>query len=316
MKLNTAVIGAGNMGKNHARVYSEVSRLTAISDVVEDVGHSLANKYGVNYYKDYKKMLDVEKPDAVSVVVPIPFHKDITIECLKRGTPTLVEKPIAITSNEGKQMIRESKKNNAFLMVGHIERFNPAIIKLKRYMEMRKFGDIISLLSIRVGINPPKTSRADVALDLAIHDVDVFNYLLDDFPVGQEIIRAKIFEQNISDSSIVLLRYPKTTGVIQTNWVTPIKMRKLYVTGTNKFCEVDYIKQKLIVYDKSKGSDKGGNYSDTLSFSENLKKEEYVSKKEPLKQEIIFFLKNRNNMDYSDSNTSHALRALEILELK
>lgn len=308
--MRTALIGAGNMGKNHARVYSEISQFSGIADVVETIGRPLAQKYGVSFYTDYIKMIDEIKPDAVSVVVPTRFHKQVTIDCLKRHIPVLVEKPIALTVDEASEMIEASKKENTFLMVGHIERFNPAVIKLKKIIDQGKLGKIINLLAIRVGISPPRIPNSDVALDLGIHDVDVFNYLLNSFPTSKKIVKHKLFKHNTADSASLFLEYKDTSAMIQTNWITPIKMRKLFVTGSEGFVELDYLSQKITYYNKIINSKIDGNFYEFLSLSETPKREIFVSKKEPLKEEIECFLSYANNKK-DKLNPVYALKALE-----
>jgi UDP-N-acetylglucosamine 3-dehydrogenase len=310
-KIRTAVIGAGNMGKNHARVYAEISNLVAISDLLPETGKVLSDQYGVRFYQDYREMLDIEKPDAVSVVVPTKFHKEVVLECLARKIPSLVEKPIASTVEEANIMLEAAKKYKTFLMVGHIERFNPAIKKLKQLIDTQRLGKIISLLAIRVGIAPPNIPNSDVVLDLGIHDVDIFNFLLDKFPVNKKVIRDKIFKNNKGDSASILLEYDSAIGYIQTNWITPIKMRKLFVTGTNAFVELDYISQRLILYEKILNTNYDGDFFELVSFSDTPKKDIFLSKKEPLKEELKYFISNR--IKPSLDSTKYALNAIKIL---
>jgi UDP-N-acetylglucosamine 3-dehydrogenase len=310
-KTKTAVIGAGNMGKNHARVYSEISHLCAIADTVPETGRKLAHLYGAAFYTDYHEMLLKEKPDAVSVVVPTQFHKTVAMDCINAKVPVLVEKPLALTVKEAEDMLREAQKQRVLMMVGHIERFNPAIVKLRKIVDMGKLGNIISLLAIRVGISPPRVPKSDVSLDLGIHDIDVFNFILGQVPKSSKLVKHKLFNSNIADASSMLLEYDKASALIQTNWITPIKMRKLYVTGTEGFAEVDYINQKIILYNKILNPKISGNYYEFLFLSDNPTKEVYVSMKEPLKEELKYFLRNRNNY----KETSHFGRdALKVLE--
>lgn len=298
------------MGKNHTRIFSEISRLTSLSDINRKVGESLAKKYQVNYYSNYKEMLSKEKIDAISVAVPANIHREIAIECLRRKIPTLVEKPIAHSLKDAYQILKEVKRQNIFLMIGHIERFNPAVLALKRLIENKRLGKIMSLLAIRVGISPPKFSAADVTTELAIHDIDVFNFLLNEMPINKNIIKGKIFKNNASDSATILLQYNFATGSIQTNWITPIKMRRLYVTGTEGFAELNYISQRLILYDKVMSLKESEGFYEFITFLESPKKEVFIYKKEPLKEELSYFLQHRN--DYSESNVDNAIKALEI----
>lgn len=308
--LKTVVIGVGNMGKNHVRIYSQISQLSAVADVSSSLVNQVAAQYGVPAYTDYRQMLDEVKPDAVSVVVPTPFHAAVTLECLKRRLPTLVEKPIALNLADARKMLSAARQYRTFLMVGHVERFNPAVLHLKKLINAGKFGQIISLLSVRVGVSPPKTTGSDVGLDLGIHDIDVFNYLLDSTPKSYQVIKQKIHPQNQADAASMILKYPKTTGLIQTNWVTPIKIRQLYVTGTKRFAELDYINQRItmleLITPKTNLS-----FFELQDISNIPTKEVYQSQAEPLKEELIYFLDKRNTHNYK--LVKSAIAALKVV---
>lgn len=314
MKTNikTAVIGVGNMGKHHARIYSEISNLVAVADLNEEVGKMIADKYGTKYYKNYHGLLNKEKIEAVSVAVPSVFHRKVVIDCLSSKIPTLVEKPIAEKIKDANAMIEEASKQKTLLMVGHIERFNPAIIKLKEIVKNKKLGKIINLLALRIGLHPPVMTGLDVAVDLSIHDIDIFNFLLDEIPKRKKIVKNKIFPGSIADSSSFILEYEKTTGMIHSNWVTPVKIRKLFVSGSEGFAELDYISQKLIIFQKMNHEDKQDDYLNFLTYSDTPQKIEFVSKKEPLKEELKFFLKNYKNYKLTKV-AKEAMLALETI---
>ena len=307
-KVKTAVIGIGNMGRNHVRIYSHISNLVAIADVDSSVGEKVAKEYSVPLYKNYQEMLDKEKPEAISVVVPTQNHREVALVCLERQIPTIVEKPLAANMKDAMDMVSSARKNKTFLMVGHIERFNPAVIRLKRLINEKKLGSIVSVLVVRVGISPPRSLHSDVTFDLAIHDIDVCNYLLDEYPTYSTIIKRKISEDNIADSATVVLKYKHTTAMIQTNWITPIKIRKLYITGTEAYAELDYISQELTVLYKHNETAPIDSFAKFISLSKFPKKKVYISKKEPLREELKFFLKNRYGF-----NSTYILPAIEAL---
>lgn len=309
-KIRTAVIGTGSMGKHHVRVLGEISHLVGVADISKSLGEALATQYKTKYYQDYRVLIQNEKPEAVVVAVPTNLHAEVALYCLKNNIPTLVEKPIASSLKEAQLLVSESKRRNIYLMVGHIERFNPAVKTLKKFMEQGRFGKIISLLSIRVGLNPPKTAKSDVFLDLGIHDIDIFNFLLNEFPIKRKIMKTKLFAHTISDSAMAILEYRNKTAMIQTNWITPIKMRKLYISATEGYGELDYVNQKLILYDKPLTTKYIGNFFELVSLSENIKREIYISRKEPLKEELHYFLSNINSPHNKDVNFS--LEALKI----
>ena len=164
-KLRVAVIGTGNMGRNHVRNYFMLpeSELVAIADVNPEA-KSLADDYRAKFFTDYKEMLEKARPDAVSVVVPTPFHLEVATEVMSRGIHCMLEKPIASSVEEADKLITCAKENNVIFTVGHIERFNPVIKKLKQMVDDNAIGDITSVVCKRVGGFPvvePKTAQYD-----------------------------------------------------------------------------------------------------------------------------------------------------------
>jgi hypothetical protein len=145
-KLRVAVIGTGNMGRNHVRNYFMLpeSELVAIADVNPEA-KSLADDYKVKFFTDYKEMLEKARPDAVSVVVPTPFHLEVATEVMSRGIHCMLEKPIASSVEEADKLIACAKKNNVTFTVGHIERFNPVIKKLKQMVDDNAIGYIMRI---------------------------------------------------------------------------------------------------------------------------------------------------------------------------
>lgn len=286
--LNVAVIGLGNMGKNHARTYTEIDKvkLTAISDIDEEKGISTAEKYNCKYYKDYKEMIQKEKIDIISIVVPTKYHEKIAIDAIEKGINVLVEKPIADTVEGAEKIIKKAKEKKVKLAVGHIERFNPAVQKLKQIIDEGKLGQIISIIAKRVGLFPPQIKDANVIIDLAVHDIDIIGYLLGKKPdeIYSNAGRALINERE--DYAEIFLKYENVTGFIQVNWITPIKIRTLSVTGTKGYAELDYITQELVLYESNHKKDYE-TFGEIVLFSKPNKLEIKIEKGEPLKLELL-----------------------------
>lgn len=311
-QIRTVVIGIGNMGKYHVSVYSKISHLIAVVDINEIEGRKMATIYGVKHYKDIDECIAKENIQAASVVVPTQFHKEVAIKLIRKRIPILIEKPLSDNLNDARHIINEAKKFNIPMMVGHIERFNPCIIKAKELINSGGIGRIISLLAIRIGMNMPLYSRADVGKELAIHDVDVFNYLLNEYPTRSKIVRLSVFKQNIADCANIILEYKSTVGMIQTNWITPSKTRRLYITGSMGFLDVDYIKQNIYLYTKPIKAKVGNdNFSAFMSMQQSSKKRIPVIKAEPLKLELISFLNMVKQNKVID--LTYALSALKLV---
>ncbi|MBW6462076.1 MAG: Gfo/Idh/MocA family oxidoreductase [DPANN group archaeon] len=290
--INVAVIGTGAMGRHHVRIYSELENvnLVAISDLDEINGKKLAEKHSCKFYADFKAMLDTEEIDAVSVVVPTKFHTSVALYCANKGKHILLEKPIADKVKDAEEIISACKKNNVLLLVGHIERFNPAITELKRQIDSGTLGKITSIISKRVGLFPSRIKDADVVVDLAVHDIDIFNYLLKSTPekVNSNLGNALIDDR--PDYANILLKYDGTSAFIEVNWTTPVKIRTLSITGTKGYAELNYITQELVIYETNleKEFDSFGDF--IIKFGEAEHKNIEITKSEPLKNELMHFI--------------------------
>jgi UDP-N-acetylglucosamine 3-dehydrogenase len=311
--LKTAVIGAGKMGQKHIRIFAESSKLIAIVDLNKKVGQSIAKKYNVKFYANYAEIFKKEKIDAVSIATPPCTHEQIAIDCLKNRIPVLLEKPISNIIQSAIKIVNEVKKNNILLLVGHIERFNPAVIKIKELINKEKLGKIICIVAKRVGGFPNKIQDASIDTDLAIHDIDIVNYLLDSNPNKIITNKKKNLNVNQVDSAEYFLLYKDISVFIQTSWISSEKIRRLEITGIRGYAEVDYINQTIVINRNSykKYSDKNSTFSDyMLRFANPIKTYINFVKKEPLKEEIYYFLKCVKNKTII--NPSYAVNALKI----
>lgn len=294
-KLNVGIIGLGNMGAHHARVYSEMPQvnLAAVSDIEKEKGEETAKKYHCLFFDDYKKMLRDVRLDAVSIAVPTFLHHQVVSDVLEKGINGLVEKPIAANLSQAQDIIKRAEKKNLKLMVGHIERFNPAIKRLKDLIVAGRLGDIVSINVKRVGGLPPQRKGANVVIDLAIHDIDVANYLLREYPREVYGFKSRNLISDQEDSAVLLLKYAKTSCFIEVNWVTPVKIRTLDITGTKSFARLDYINQTIVLYESNYPSQTSqySNFNEFISkFSSADEIKVAVEKAEPLRKELEEFV--------------------------
>lgn len=292
-RLRVGVIGVGNIGQHHARVYSELpgAELVAVADVSQIKGKEVAKRYQCKFYQDYHKLLD-EGLDAVSVAVPTGLHKIIVMDCLKEGIPVLVEKPIAANLADAEEMVQAAQDQRVLLAVGHIERFNPAVQKLKGFIRQGEFDRITSIWIKRVGVFPPKAPNTDVIVDLAVHDIDVCNFLLSRMPRVVYARAGKALNSKVADYASIFMDYDGTDVLLQVNWLTPVKVRGLSITGTKGYAELDYIDQTLRLYENNyeKAFDSYGDF--TIKFGTPNIEEIKDEVKEPLKLELEGFLEH------------------------
>ena len=273
--VNVGVIGVGAMGENHVRVYHkmEEANLIAVSDVSERALKKIEKKYGAKGYTEYVDLLQNPDIEVVSVCVPTTFHHAVVMEAIKHKKHILVEKPIAFTLNEAEEMISAAKEAGVILSTGHVERFNPAVQKAKELIDDGVIGDIVSAFAKRVGPLPPRIKDVGVSLDLAIHDLDIMNYLFEE-NVTQVYgtMNSSFDDSEFEDHAEIMVSFEnESTGIIEVNWLTPYKRRELELTGTAGIISVDYIKQSIEVYGK---------------FAQDIQ----IKHEEPLKCELKSFL--------------------------
>jgi UDP-N-acetylglucosamine 3-dehydrogenase len=250
--IRAAVIGVGSMGKNHARIYDEMEDVTlvAVSDVDSDLAKKIASRYGAKYYSEYRAMLAEEKLDLVSVAVPTKLHHPVALDAIEQGLHLILEKPIADTVAKAQEIVKRAEDEGIGLMVGHVERFNPAVVELKRRLEEDQLGKIFQIHARRLGPFPDRVRDVGVVIDLATHDLDVMHHL-----TGSDVIRVYAeTEQEIhthhEDSLSGLLRFENgAIGVLDVNWLTPTKVRELSVTGEKGMFVVNYLTQDLYLYE-------------------------------------------------------------------
>ena len=290
--INVAVIGVGAMGYNHARTYNKLpqTKLVAVCDLSKKLGKKVSREFGVPYYEDYKEMIALEKLDAVSVVVPTKFHFPVSIVCMKKGLNVLVEKPITDSVEDAREMLRVAKKNNVHLMVGHIERYNPVVISLQNFIKNKEFGKILSIVIKRVGLNAPKNAEVDVVTDLAIHDLDIIMAILGKYPNSVYAKGGSMISRDFMDHAEIFLDYQKFGCFIQVNWVTPIKIRTLSITGTKGYAELNYLTQELNFYKHKREKKNVRRFEKFIAeYGKPEMTDVAIKKEEPLVVEIKFF---------------------------
>ncbi len=286
--MRVGVIGVGAMGQNHARVYSEIAELVAVADPDEKAGGLAMNRFATGYYSSVRDMLK-EDLDAVSVCVPTQYHLPVAREVIAAGLDLLVEKPLAASVPEAREIVAMAKDAKVVLGVGHVERHNPAIGVVKRQVSAGQYGDLITISSRRVSSFPPRVRDVGVVMDLAVHDIDVMRYLVGSPVDTVYALSGQRVNEHFEDHANILLRFANgVNGFVEVNWLTPMKVRRLSLTCQKKFVEVDYTEQSVTVSSSTVGPlDVSNLYQVPL---EHHSQRIQVRKEEPLRLELEDFL--------------------------
>ena len=276
-KIRVGVIGVGSLGQHHARVYASMPEveLVGVVDALPERAEEIAARFGTNAYSDYTKLFG--KVDAVNIAAPTTAHAEIGVRCLKEGIHVLAEKPIAHTLEAADQLIQAARENDRILQIGHLERFNPAVVALREIVTRPRFFE-----THRMGLFSPRSLDVDVILDLMIHDLDIISLLV---PSGIEKITAvgiAILSDRIDIANARIQFADGCVANITASRVSMEKIRKLRLFQKQEYISLDYTRQDLTVFSLKH------NAGSPLPEIVNRKIE--PEKKEPLLLELISFL--------------------------
>lgn len=312
--IKVGVVGLGFMGSAHARIYNQLDecKLVAICDSNREK-KNLAKTYNCKFFDDPKEFFR-ENLDAVSICTPTSTHKEAVEDALESGKHVLVEKPLADNLRNGKEIVKKAAKIDRLLAIGYIERFNPAVSKLKEIVD---FSQIYSTVSIRFGPFPPRIKDIGVFLDLASHEIDLLNYLIKAQP---EVLYTHLSSRQNSpfeDYAYVSLKYGHIHSHIETSWLPNYKLRSIHLYGNKNFYTLNYAQQKLKSYRAPPETRiEHGSWKDILWLSRNVEEDIAITSSEPLERELKCFIESVEKNSVLDPlcNMHDGLQILQIAE--
>ena len=296
--MRTLLCGYGNMGKNHFRTLDEEQQISHI-DIFDPYALDIpAEKQIV----DLEKYLKNTPPDCAILATPTTTHKEMAQRILNHSIPTLIEKPIASTSEDGEFIKKWADCNRTAGCIGFVERYNPVILALR---DKIKDSRILSISVTRVGPFPPRINDVGVLVDLSVHDVDLVRFLLH----GSQVLESRIYKsqknnEEYEDNAVITMRMEgNIIANLITNWLTPFKKRMIEIATDKAYFEANLATQELKSY---------SNYEKNNSYVIHSC---YVPRAEPLTLQLKAFINlvktgdKGNTASYEDG-----IRALEILE--
>lgn len=237
------VIGVGHLGKRHAQKYAEITEITlfGVADIDADAGRATASLYNCKSYTNYKEMLP--HLDIASVVVPTELHHEIASECLRHGVHVLLEKPITRTVAEADELIALAKQHNCKLQVGHLERYNPAAIDMKRIITQPQ-----SIQVTRVAPFSPRAADVSVILDLMIHDIEIVQYWLQSEVVKITASGMRMVSKHIDYANAVLEFENGCIAALTASRISIKRERTARIYQAGKYYSVDFMNKALATF--------------------------------------------------------------------
>lgn len=297
-RIRTAIIGAGAFGRNHARVISQLPEveLTAIVDIDRNRAEELAAQHGYAVYTDAHELIG--KVDAAIIAVPTNVHEAVARPLLEAGVDLLIEKPIADSSAAGQRLVDLAQRAGRILQVGHLERFNPAVMALERALTQPLFFEVH-----RLSIFTPRSLDIDVVLDLMIHDLDIILSFTKEQPEEIRAAGISVLSDRV-DIANVRLAFPSgCVANLTASRVSTEKIRKLRLFQPHQYISLDYERQEAAAF--------------TVSGERQIGFSPLVTEKaEPLWLELTAFfeaVRDRKTPRVTAEQATNALRVAEAI---
>jgi predicted dehydrogenase len=274
--LRIAVIGVGHLGRHHARLLAAMPgvELTAVVDIDRDRAAAVGAEYGAPPSGDWREVLG--KVDAVSVAVPTEAHVEVALPFLERGIPALVEKPLARTLADADRLVGAARVKGVILAAGHTERFNPAVVAARPYLQDPRFIEVH-----RLGTFPERSLDIDVVFDLMIHDLDLVRSLVGEEVVSIDAVGVPVLTGRIDIANARLKFKGGAIANLTASRISRDRVRKIRFFQPAAYVSIDYAAQdvevwRLVRRDGGAPSIEGGKLD--------------VERDEPLKRELEDFV--------------------------
>lgn len=300
-KFNVGIIGAGYWGRKIVDEFSKVENvnIVGVSDLDEKNLAFCAERFGVKTgFTDYRQLLAVKDLQAVSISTPNSTHYQICKEALEAGKHVLVEKPMTVTSKEGKELVELAHKKGLTLTVGHIFRFNAALAEVKRLIKEEKFFGKLFLMEMNwVNLEKAFPDR-DVIWDLAPHMFDIQHYLLGQWPEEIGCMGGPFRRKQGEETAYITCRFKDgMIAMANISWLVPRKTRQIMLVGENRSALIDAVAQEVTVYESG--------YTYKLGIERN----------NTIRDELVHFVKSFADPTTETRNSGViGLRTVELIE--
>lgn len=309
MEPNVAVIGCGYWGKNLVRNFYELGALRMICDESSECRRTAAE-----LAPDCEVVSRIEEVfnssvSAVVIATPAVTHFALVRDALQCGMDVFVEKPLALTYQEGRELVALASANRRILMVGHVLEYHPGILELRRLLASGDLGKILYIYSNRVSLGKIRREE-NILWSFAPHDIAVILRLTGQFPIQVVACGGTYVSPNVADTTVTNLLFDNGVRAhIFVSWLHPFKEQRLVVVGSKKMVSFDDVSKKLIVYDQHVNWSKGvptpvTHTGEQIPFSTD----------EPLRNECVAFLTSVASRRAPLTDGESAVAVLQVLE--
>tara|TARA_B100001250_G_C19817496_1_gene799578 strand:- start:12856 stop:13809 length:954 start_codon:yes stop_codon:yes gene_type:complete len=306
------VVGCGYWGKNHISTLNKLGYLGAVVDTDQSQLSKFSDKYtNIKIFTSLNNALQDKSLNAFVIASPSATHYPVAREIIKSGKHVLVEKPLALSSKDAHKLIELAKKNRVNLMVGHVLLFHPAIIKMKELIEKNKIGKLQYIYSNRLNLGQVR-SEENVFWSLAPHDISLFQFFTESYPLDIKAFGGDFLQKGIHDSTITMIEYPNNIkSHIFVSWLHPFKEHRLVIIGS----------EGMLTFEDSKKNSPLKFYDKKFQAGEKIPEkidgpvqEINYEKKLPLTLELEYFIDHLDGEQLKLCNGESALDVIKILE--
>ena len=280
-RLKLGVVGVGYLGEFHAQKYASMEDidLVGLVDINLERAQEMARKYNTKAYDSHTEILSLV--DGLSLAVPTVSHFEIGHDILDHGIHLLIEKPITFKLSDADQLIEVAKKNNAILQIGHIERFNPAVVKMESLLSKPFFID-----SHRLAFFTNRGTDVDVILDLMIHDLDIILHIVNSEITEIHAVGMPVVSDKIDIANVRIIFSNGTVANLTVSRVSSESLRMMRIFQPDNCISIDYGKRKISVT-QFKGNEKSFTNVPSLAH-----KEDAFPDSDPLADQIRSFVES------------------------
>lgn len=246
-KIKVGVIGVGYLGKFHAEKYAAMEHveLVGVVDVDAKAAKEVADRLGTKAFSDYRLLL--EQIQAASIVVPTTMHHEVALTCLKEGIDVMIEKPMTSTLQEADDLNRLAMEKGLIIQVGHLERFNPAVVAMKEFLTRPLFIE-----SHRISVFKPRGTDVDVVLDLMIHDIDIVLSIVDAPIKTIHTVGVPVITPTTDIANARLIFENGCTANVTVSRISRDNIRRVRIFQPRSYISIDYAKKEIMVISQKK----------------------------------------------------------------